>query len=131
MRDFHPSRFNCTLISRVRIMKYDCMMQRLLANSVIDSKTGCWLWISTINNCGYGKINVYDHEKKCPVTKYAHRVSYELFKGVLRRGFELHHVCMLRHCINPEHLRQVRHRTNIREIYTVKTGQALLFCDDR
>ncbi|MDE3022888.1 MAG: HNH endonuclease [Pseudomonadota bacterium] len=58
---------------------------------------------------GYGKV---------PVSrgKYAsvHRISYQLQKGPIPKGFELDHLCRNRKCFNPEHLEPVTRKENVK-----------------
>lgn len=68
----------------------------------------CWLWIAGKNDKGYGYFNV--NEKTCR----AHIVSYEAHKGPVPDGFEIDHLCRVRHCVNPAHLEAVTHAENIR-----------------
>lgn len=42
----------------------------------------------------------------------AHRVSYDLFNEKLKGSEIIDHICMIRKCINPEHLRIVDAKTN-------------------
>jgi hypothetical protein len=34
----------------------------------------------------------------------AHRVAWKLFRGEVPEGMEVHHLCLTRWCVNPEHL---------------------------
>jgi hypothetical protein len=67
---------------------------------------GCWLWQASKNEFGYG---LYAH----PVSQLAHRVSYAVLVGPIPAGYDVDHICRVRHCVNPEHLRAVTHRENI------------------
>lgn len=44
----------------------------------------------------------------------AHRISYELFVGIIPKNLTIDHLCMNRHCINPEHLEPVSLEENNR-----------------
>jgi len=57
-------------------------------------ENGCWSWTGYISPAGYGVIN----------KTMAHRLVYELLVGRILAGFEIHHTCRNRRCINPEHL---------------------------
>src|ERR1700745_414332 len=62
-------------------------------------RNGCWIWTGTINDRGYGRITV-DHVHM-PAT---HWVWEKTGKGLVPGGWELHHQCDERSCVNPEHL---------------------------
>lgn len=73
---------------------------RLEARMIPEANTGCWLMTSVIN-CGYSTIQINGRET------LAHRAAYELLKGPIPEGLELHHVCRTKSCINPDHLEVV------------------------
>lgn len=74
----------------------------------IDKVNGCWLWLATINNSGYGQFSV---DGKLYL---AHRVSYELYKGPIPGELVVDHLCSVRHCVNPDHLEAISHLENVR-----------------
>lgn len=84
---------------------YPNLEMRLLANSVFDPVTGCWIWIGKrkrVPGQEYGRINmVIDGRHR---TLIAHRVSYEEFRGPIPEGMEVDHTCDNPPCINPGHL---------------------------
>lgn len=70
-------------------------------------KTECWVWLRWKNKKGYGKTSLDGK------TRWAHRVYYELIKGVeLTRGKQLDHMCENESCVNPDHLRIVTNLQN-------------------
>ncbi|MFI0233133.1 HNH endonuclease signature motif containing protein [Streptomyces sp. NPDC017086] len=72
----------------------------------VDKTDTCWLWTAHKGGGGYGRFKV--EGRMVP----AHRVAYELASGVIPDGFELDHLCRVRHCVNPAHLEPVTGREN-------------------
>lgn len=58
----------------------------------------CWIWEGSKLPTGYGWISV-DSKKM-----YAHRFSYEAFKGEIPVGMNVCHTCDVPSCVNPDHL---------------------------
>ena len=75
----------------------------------VDS-TGCWLWTAGLN-MGYGRYHVRECGKS--VKKYAHRITFEETFGPIPPGLQIDHVCRVRRCVNPFHLRAVTQKENI------------------
>lgn len=83
-----------------------------LVRHISQAETGCWLWLGSIDRCGYGKINAEVNGRR---ESLAHRASYFCFRGEdVPVGLEIDHICKTRSCINPEHLRAVTHADNVR-----------------
>ena len=72
-------------------------------------EAGCWLWIGSTNNRGYGKI--YLDGK----LQLAHRAAYNLFKGDIAAEMVICHICDVKCCVNPYHLYQGSQRDNVRD----------------
>ena len=69
----------------------------------------CWLWTASTNQAAYGQFWIFHRTKKTT----AHRFAYEQEHGPIPSGLEVHHLCGIRNCVNPEHLKAVTHRENI------------------
>jgi hypothetical protein len=68
----------------------------------VDASGPCWLWTGALSG-GYGSFQ----------GRLAHREAWELLVGPIPPGMELDHLCRVTHCINPDHLEVVTHRTNM------------------
>ena len=65
---------------------------------VAISDDGCWLWKGTILNGGYGQFNAFGKPF------LAHRMSYELYVGMVPSSARVCHRCDVRACVRPDHL---------------------------
>jgi hypothetical protein len=75
----------------------------LLVNWRQVTTGGCWLWLGSVNEKGYGRWN----------HRYIHRLSYEMFIGPIAKGLEIDHLCRVTGCFNPDHLEAVTARENM------------------
>jgi hypothetical protein len=75
------------------------------------SYAGCWNYLGGKTKGGYGVF----YPKKGEAT-YAHRYSYQLFKGSIDEGLVVMHSCDNRKCVNPEHLSQGTSGDNLRDM---------------
>lgn len=85
---------------------------RLLANSIPEPMSGCWLWLSQRDGGGYPFMCV-EGRGRTRKFKKAHRLSYEEFVGKIPAGLDLDHLCRNRACINPQHLEPVTRAVNV------------------
>jgi hypothetical protein len=67
----------------------------------------CWLWTGTLKDTGYGRFYA-----SWPKTVRAHRFAYELMVGSSPEDTEFDHLCRVRHCDNPQHLKPEPHQIN-------------------
>ena len=74
------------------------LLDRFESKHVPEPNTGCWLWTSTANELGYGRINIDGK------IELAHRVSYRIHVGEIPEGMCVCHRCDTPACVNPEHL---------------------------
>ena len=76
---------------------------RFWSKTKIDT-SGCWLWIGGKSG-GYG---IYQLGRALMVPpERTHRVSFRAFVAPIPKGFQVHHVCETRACVNPAHLELV------------------------
>jgi len=88
------------------------LMDRIRGLSIPD-ENGCWAWKGYITSNGYGQIRIEQPDGAWK-TRYAHRISYEAFIGLIPVGLDLDHKCRIRHCVNPDHLEPVSRSENMR-----------------
>ena len=67
----------------------------------------CWLWQASLLPNGYPRFSLNGS------TVYAHRFAYERANGPIAKGLEIHHLCGIRHCVNPAHMEVATHKQNI------------------
>lgn len=81
-----------------------------LFNKIV--KKDCWIWTgATMKNRGYGVFNLRGK------TETVHRIMYSHFNGEIPMGVGngvpvIDHLCNVRACCNPEHLRLTSQRNN-------------------
>lgn len=74
---------------------------------VRKTKKGCWLWTGYLNPDGYPNIYIHPDNRM-----FAHRFSYQLKFGKIKKGLQIDHLCRVRHCVNPKHLEPVTPKIN-------------------
>jgi HNH endonuclease len=77
----------------------------------VEPNTGCWLWIGSWSAKGYGQVQIRS-KRRGP--HEVHKVIYEFFCGPVATGFDLHHRCQTRCCVNPDHLQVLTHSEHVR-----------------
>lgn len=80
--------------------------ERFTKAYVVD-ESGCWLWKKACNQKGYGAFYFLGMRGK------AHRYSFLKYKGMIPEGLVIDHLCNVRSCVNPDHLRAVTNKENI------------------
>lgn len=71
----------------------------------VDQSGACYLWTGATLR-GYGVFRIDGRNR------VAHRVSYEWHYGPIPAGFEVDHMCFIRNCVAPTHLRLLDHQAN-------------------
>ena len=78
--------------------KHAPAIERFLRLRATDPVTGCWNWLGSRTNQGYGLF--YDGTKVVAATRFIWRE----FCGEDLTGFDLHHMCRNPSCVNVTHL---------------------------
>jgi hypothetical protein len=73
-------------------------MDKFLAGFIPVPECGCWIWIGSSTNGGYGTMSIKNKNV------YVHRISWEIHRGQIPRGMCVLHRCDVRPCMNPDHL---------------------------
>lgn len=79
----------------------------------VQKTEGCWLWVGSIKETGYGQIAERIDSRWVPVR--VHRVSWEIHNGPIPAGKKVLHRCDVRNCVNPNHLFLGSQRENLQD----------------
>lgn len=69
----------------------------------------CWIWLGYRTIKGYGRIAIPPRGTAAIV----HRMMYILHFGDIADDREVDHICGVRYCVNPSHLRLATHSENL------------------
>lgn len=72
----------------------------------VNKTDTCWLWNGSMNARGYGQQRV------AGTIFLAHRLSYSWHIGAIPDGMHVDHLCWVKSCVNPEHLRLATNAEN-------------------
>lgn len=84
----------------IKVTDTEALIDRLWNTAFPEPNSGCWIWMGSIKDNGYGN----SHNDDTGATEMAHRKSYRLHKGEIPHGLLVLHKCDVRCCINPDHL---------------------------
>jgi hypothetical protein len=95
----------------------DTLARRLFTKVRIQSD-GCWVYTGRRLR-GHGMIGM---GSRAAGKRYVHVVVWEMFNGAVPRGKELHHLCEVRPCCNPNHLMAVTRREHTIDLTSSSLG---------
>jgi hypothetical protein len=84
------------------------IVARLAAMTQKESGDGCWIFTGMADDDGYGQIEDADLGKRP-----AHIVAWELTRGLVPKGWDVHHTCRNTRCVNPAHLELLSHLAHL------------------
>lgn len=76
--------------------------ERFDSKWIPEPNTGCWLWLGAPSAKGYGRYYVPGS-----AVTLAHRHAWTFYCGPIPTGMVVDHICRVRSCVNPDHLRLV------------------------
>lgn len=90
------------------------LTERFMSYVMPEPNSGCWLWIG---NYGKQQNKKFSYGRICIdyVTRMAHHLSHEIFKGPIPNGLLVRHKCDVPGCVNPDHLEIGTHYDNARD----------------
>jgi len=75
---------------------------------------GCWISLYSVASHGYSQIGWQDSRSRHVVL--GHRAAWVSVNGQVPMGVTIDHLCKVRRCVNPEHLRLLPNFENARRI---------------
>lgn len=79
------------------------VLERIWDRVDVGGVDECWLWRLSVGSHGYGQVGW--HENGRTVMTTAHRVAWIATYGPIVDDLTVDHLCRIRRCCNPAHLR--------------------------
>ena len=83
-------------------------LDNIMSNTIRD-ESGCLLYIGALDKDGYPRISLQGKNR------IGSNAVYEMAYGTISEG-EVDHICHVRRCVEPTHLRVLTHRQNVNHI---------------
>ena len=77
----------------------------------VERTAECWIWKGSLSVKGYGVFRLKEAGKSRG--RFSHRLSYEMCVGPIPAGMVIDHICHMKACVNPKHLRPVTNKQNL------------------
>src|SRR5215471_12710423 len=96
-------------------------LQNIFSRTIRDDENGCLLFTGALDKDGYPRISLEGE------TGLGSQVVFKLYYGAIPAGHEVDHICHVRRCVEPSHLRLLTHRQNVIYIkaYVEKRSQRI------
>lgn len=103
-----------TPFSRGAIVKpYKSMAERFEQFTIPEPNSGCFLWLGSVSQGGYGLLQ---HGGRKGKHFQAHRAAWEMKNGEIPDGLWVLHKCDTPSCVNPDHLFLGTYLDNVRDM---------------
>ncbi|QNV40645.1 HNH endonuclease [Rothia amarae] len=97
--------------AKIQIIIPERVAERAATRYEVD-EYGCWISTYSVASHGYAQVGWQDARYRQVVT--AHRASWVYFNGQIPDGMTVDHMCKVRRCVNPLHLRIMSNVANAR-----------------
>lgn len=84
-------------------------------NAKTVRESGCLVWQGAVGSHGYGMM-----QDDSGTSVLVHRWAYEHFVANTQSGMFIDHICGVRKCVDPEHLREVTPKQNAENITVMR-----------
>ena len=87
--------------------------EEFFSRTIPVTETGCYLWLFSTDQNGYGRVSYTPHGEKRSRPVVASRVAWELTRGPIPKGMDVCHRCDVPLCVRPDHLFVASHYENM------------------
>lgn len=93
---------NAYTVGKYAVTRHDVGIEERVARHIKPQPNGCWYWDGNGDQYAMSTVGL------------VHRWMYEVFKGRISEGHDVHHHCEHPGCVNPEHLEALTHSDHMR-----------------